>query len=376
MQAVIADYNNGLFAARSLGKTCAIQLSNEDINAGIPILIEIMKRYSNVINLNIFNCTVSEEGLLQIASQLERFSLKTLRLSRVDMSYRVIQGIATQIQACSIIHLDISRNNLGDEGFKYIVDAIRHSGLQSLKVISTNITSASVIALSTVLEGSSMRILDLSLNRIAGSITALADVIPKTRMEILYLNDAGLNTNDIDGLCNMIPLSTTLESLCLDDNQIDNASVFKLAAAISQSKSIKGLSLSGNYLNDAGVINLARVLEKSLQFENLSLRSNRGIGELGAKALLKSITNHRSMRTLEMLHSTNIPREIKIDLLSVLSCLHTERAKTITVICSSRKIPRLGTRSMIRMLPVELFHKLAAFLGGNNRLVFDDDDEI
>jgi NLR family CARD domain-containing protein 3 len=222
------------------------------------------------------------------------FSLQTLYLSGNHIGETGALAIAGAIlQGSGLLRLHLTANAIGPTGMKAIACAI-----------ATNDANSS---------------LPQGLERIG------LKTIPS--IEELHLGSSGILPEGFFAIPGMLVSNLTLRSLCVSDNEIGDPEIVLLAQALTQNKhipiemldlsfnnitcngveflmnaiwgsqTIRVLKLDNNKIKDRGA-QLCAVVLTSIPLEGLDLSFNRQITTTGVKALMRNLSENRSLLSL------------------------------------------------------------------------------
>ena len=221
---------------------------------------------------------------------LRSYNGKALDLSSEDsskhLSLEQIKALATNTILRS---LDLSYNQIGDEGAVALAAGANKSSLRRLDLICTRMKTKGIKALA---DNTILRSLNLAYNEIGDeSITALASCISLRNLdlslcyikykEILILTSGAINM--------------TLRRLILRYSKIEDEG----AKALATITSLRYLDLSGNEITDDGAMALAN--NKNLRFLGLSNNpiSSEGNKTLNANISLRTFYSSREDTTIK-----------------------------------------------------------------------------
>ena len=210
----------------------------------------------NVCNLSPLDCLAlvhalkSVEGILDFDLSFNNFqSLGCIEIAKLLPGNQHNQGF------CELKRLNLSRNNITDEGVKHLATALTLTNctLNSLNLFDNNITDEGVNHLATALTHTNCKL--NSLNLAGNNITYKA---------VRHLAKALTHTN------------CTLNSLKLFDNNITDEGVNHLATALTHTNcKLNSLDLAGNNITDKAVRHLAKALtHTNCTLNSLNLRDN------------------------------------------------------------------------------------------------------
>ena len=241
-------------------------------------------------------------------------------------------SLAANLSRMNLRELRLAYNGLGDCGGIAIAKVLPSTCIERLILEGNNVSDHAAYELSLALECSHLEELYLSHNRITDS-GALALFEKISRLKILDLYHNAISDTAITKLANSIPQH--MAELYIGENrQVTDASVVPLAKAL-ETTSIQLIGLMKNSISDCGVRALIQAAKRSISLAEVLIEGNPC--------------------------STQLNQELD----NILVLKDTNWFKLVIALCSVRDIRRLGARSHLRLLPVELLRKIAITLGND-----------
>jgi Ran GTPase-activating protein (RanGAP) involved in mRNA processing and transport len=205
-----------------------------------------------------------------------------LDLSNNNIGDEGAQAVAAVLRGSPVQQLGLGYNKIGAAGAKALADVLRGSPVQQLDLMDNKIGAAGAKALAAVLRGSPVQQLGLGYNKIgAAGVQALASGLKGSSVQHLDLSGNNIGDEGAKGLTAGLKESR-VQHLDLVGNNIGAEGAQAFAVGLKRSQ-VQQLDLSSNNIGDKGVKVLARVLKES-SVQQLDLRFN-GIGVEGVKAL-------------------------------------------------------------------------------------------
>jgi Ran GTPase-activating protein (RanGAP) involved in mRNA processing and transport len=225
-----------------------------------------------------------------------------------------------------------------------------------------------------VLSKAAWTTLDLRRSRLsARGVCALMKALAtsKTMIVDLCLGSITLNRESLCAIAQALP-ALRLKALSLFDNQIDDVGLKQLCDVLPRCQSLRALNLDNNNITDDGATCLSRALPLGL-IERLLLNNN-NLTSFGADRLIdafrRSNLTHVSLRgNYSMLDYSNLM------LRWAMSVCKSDHYRLCMMLCSARMLPRIGMRSGISTLPIELIRRVSEALFDAEAVLPDSDDE-
>jgi hypothetical protein len=346
-----------------LRKTNELKFIKETIKT--KDIIKAITTFDNIKALGFIACEMEEDDVIPLIRALPRSGLVCLTMTGCKMTVRVMKELGTSLQMVNLKKLDLSGNDVGDEGCRYLAAALRDCGLEFLNLSNTKMSADGLHYLSEALVrgGTCLKLLDVGRNPGCGDgiTTSLVRALPHSILETLRMDSCAISTDDFIALAHVIATSRTMSSIFFGNNHLTDSCMPALARAITECPTLTKVTIYSNDMTDAGIRILADGVRLSNHMEHLDLRLTRNMNDAGADAFIDAIHTHRTMRMI-LLEGTNVTAATSKALREQLLCLHTERAATTVTFCSAKMVMRLGIYSPLHLFPKELLRNLAAML--------------
>ncbi|XP_044131140.1 NACHT, LRR and PYD domains-containing protein 12-like [Bufo gargarizans] len=239
------------------------------------VLAFILDTCTHIEELNLYGCPLDNEGLERLAPALH--NLQNLRLGDNDLPGTSCIQLASVIRDNqSLKILDLSGNRLYGSHFSDLMEALSSPAcrIEELHLAHNDLPDTSCIQLASVIRNNpSLKILDLYSNSLSGShFSDLTEALSSPACKI--------------------------EELQLDDNDLPDTSCIQLASVIRNNPSLKRLYLSGNRLSGPHFSDLMEALSSpACRIEELQLGDNR-LPDTSCIQLASGIRNNPSLKKL------------------------------------------------------------------------------
>ncbi|TNN77894.1 NACHT, LRR and PYD domains-containing protein 12 [Liparis tanakae] len=276
-----------------------------------PALAAILStKESYLRELDLGYNTISDDGVKELVEGLSdrNCRLKTVRLPGCGITSHACEFLATALRrSLKLQELDLSVNEIGDEGMKHLADGLRspECKIETLRLSQCNIEQKGCYHLASALQKNStnVKVLDLSINMVGdkGAIELFkkCDISKLTKLEMYHcgltvlscrgigealkfensnLAELNLSNNNLKDagfelICKGMYAWCSLEKLNLSNCSLTEDCCPELASGLASKESVIGeLDLSGNNLQDKGVKKLCVGLRSpQCKLEKLSL---------------------------------------------------------------------------------------------------------
>lgn len=243
----------------------AISSSNASTEQAYP-LISIDLSYNHI-------CTDSNELLTDSILQPSQ-----------DMDYSGLNNLVTSLlfiaKYSRLKKMNLSFNNLGDEGFKIISELIGPNGpiyLQELVLKQCGYQSIGVRYLSRYLESNrNLYMLDLDGNDIGShGIAYLADGLSKNkRLKVLSLCSCSIGSEGMTYVTSMLQANYTISTLNLSNNFIGDIGAEIIGSNLKSVQALTSIDLQGNNLTLSGCTSILNGLARNNTITFLGLKWN------------------------------------------------------------------------------------------------------
>ena len=238
--------------------------------------------------------------------------LKVLDVARNGISHIGARAMATVfLKNVAICEVDLSNNNIGNEGALALADSIKPSTrgyctVQKLSLRRCGIGEEGITALGQALCGNeSMRLVNVTGNRIGnkGAISLGAALRQSAGegmgLTSLSIGDGFVSSGGMSEFANCMGVNETLQELRAGGNNFGDKAMSPIANALRGRSSLILLQLMGCHIGDGGAQTLATVLGSLRSLEVLNLSCNE-IGNSGVSALSRGMEDNFTIRELSL----------------------------------------------------------------------------
>jgi Ran GTPase-activating protein (RanGAP) involved in mRNA processing and transport len=335
-------------------------LTSHDFNQLKRIAIE----NKNVKSLEFCFCRVEESDFIQLMGVLKDAHLIGLQAARIDMTADGAAAVATLVQESQIKKIDVTYNNIGDEGGLRIVEALKDCGVECLLLARNNLTHKSFERLGNILQTTptTLKTLDVSRNmmRDEGAI-ALAEGLPHTGLQCLLLDMNRITEAGIIALCDAVVKTESLTELSLSGNIVKSPKSMKAMIRMLANSNLEHFQLNYSDMDTESMEALANGVKESLHLKIFEVKENRKVDDTIIRNFLTVVAGHRSLQTLN-LDDTEVTAEYEKEVIDHFNRMHNPRAKAMTIIVTAKLVPRIGGKSILQTVSIDIFRLLADYL--------------
>nr|XP_049616912.1 NACHT, LRR and PYD domains-containing protein 12 isoform X4 [Syngnathus scovelli] len=297
-------------------------------------LASVLSSSRTLRQLDLSRNNLGDDGLEALAAGLAKSqcTLQVLALRRCNLSEKSCEVLASVLSLSRTLRqLDLSRNNLGDDGLEALAAGLAkpQCTLQVLRLSHGKLSKKSCNALASVLSSCcSLRKLDLSWNDLGDDgLEALAAGLakPQCTLQVLELENCNLSEKSGEALASVLSSSRTLRELDLSHNDLGDDGLEALAAGLAKPQcTLQVLKLLRCDLSKKSCEALASVLSSSRTLRELDL-SNNDLGDDGLEALAAGLAKSQCTLQVLKLMSCDLSKKSCEALASVLSSSRTLR---------------------------------------------------
>ncbi|KAM7393587.1 hypothetical protein PAMP_020446 [Pampus punctatissimus] len=270
--------------------------------------------------------SISDNGVEKLVEGLvdQNCQLKMLRLQGCEVTSQACRYLATALrQSPKLRELDLSGNEIGDNGLKHLANGLRGAEcqLEALKLSQCNIEHKGCHYLASALEKNSshLKVLDLSINMIgdkgANEIFKKFDISQLTKLEMYH---CGLTQLSCASIGETLKLEhSSLVELNLSNNNLEDSGFALICAGMYAWCRLEKLNISRCGITDVSSFYLAKVLcsvsqlysglmqqteWQAVELKDLDLSMN-CITDKGVKDIAAGLKNPYShLKTLNLSH--------------------------------------------------------------------------
>jgi hypothetical protein len=336
-----------------------VEFTGESLNVLYDV---VLREDSNIKTLEFEDCLIEDGDLIQMLSRLKQYpQLAGIRFNHMLRTPIHAAALATAMQEVWFKKIDVEYSMYGDDGARNIIDALRDCGVEFLNLARTNLTAASANYLSQTLMNypTALKTLDLSRNAILSEgACCLATALPHTKLECLLVNWNGIRDEGIAAICEAVIKTPSMRELSLSRNRITNMS--SIVKMLEQSN-LEHLHLNASGIDRTSLHQLAIGVKYSRTLHTLELKHCRQVDNPSVEQFLRIIGGHMTFKKLD-LHESGVTEPYIIDVNEHINSLHGSRVHSLIALVAGKTIPRVGCRSLITRLPLEMFRLVAGMV--------------
>ena len=240
-------------------------------------------------------CGPAVQALLQSNSCLQVLGLSGNGLGAGPMTH-IHDGLRRNT---SLRTLDLSSNNLGNDGCALLVQSFDSCGLSYVNLARNKIGNAGAAVLASALQGDLLlQRLNLSENQVTarGAVLIADALLVNTTLEVLDLCQNALGKSGGVAIGNCLQKNWALGSLSLSNCDIASEGAAAVFMGLRQNSTLNTLNLSHNHLNDECCVAGQAMLSINSSITSLNLGYN-GIRDEGMSNLAKGVAKAAVLQT-------------------------------------------------------------------------------
>ena len=219
---------------------------------------------------------------------------------------------------------------IGDYGLyllhRYLSNCKRYK-INVINLHGNNLTSASIIFISILIDSVKPQSLYLSHNKLAGKgIRKLCTAVIRNKVHKLNLVNNGLT---VQGIKTLFLTMHVLKELNISHNSISNQGAKKLSQELAYAKTLKCLDVSHCNIGEAGAYELAHALTINSSLEILRINGN-AIGHNGAVDIAAALCINNTLKELSLTGDTTIGYSAASE---ILSSFHMSKTTALIKLC-------------------------------------------
>ncbi|PJD96745.1 MAG: hypothetical protein CK425_05220 [Parachlamydia sp.] len=281
----------------------SLELENSHVDSKITeALCKLLVELRSLTTLKLPHHEMTPEGFAALCEAISNNpSLSTLSLSSCALDEDQLEIIIKSLQKHSkLTSLDLSNNHgIGVAGMKALAQVLTASAKFSslnLARLAMNLEKVKILgqALDQQIPHSSSLSLDLSSNDIGneGVRALIAGQSIRDRYGSLILDNNFIQAEGIKLLCGAMVRNNSIKTISLNDNPIGDNGAAYLSALIAHQTELASLHLSNISISNKGLRLIAKALQGKSSLMNISMIHNDKITEQGIAALRKALTSH------------------------------------------------------------------------------------
>jgi hypothetical protein len=233
-----------------LASLTKFRISQHPTGMGESLPFDTFIKRSNLVKFEMKSCGITDELVKRISAAIHDSKLEVVKFPGTPLEGGGLNVLFGHLKGSKVKTLDLSDGETGEddeEELLVIQDGFRETALVSLDMQNSGLDDVSGETIAKALEGSSIKVLNLSGNSIIGTLTctAIGKVLKSTQLEELYLSGCYLGDAEAEALSKGIS-GSRLVKLVLNACAIGPLGVIKIAAAIKESQ-LRELDLRSDY---------------------------------------------------------------------------------------------------------------------------------
>ncbi|XP_044196299.1 leucine-rich repeat-containing protein 34 isoform X1 [Thunnus albacares] len=244
------------------------RLDDDDVLA----LTKCLSNNTSVTGLDVSYNNITDEGAGHLADLLQEGNSA---LNRLDLMFNDIltdgaEALAKSLQGnSSLLSLRLSGNKIGNSGAMHLASTLQvNNTLQELQLADCDLATQSVMALTIVLKSNkSLRSVDISRPLLFSHqeewAVHLSEMLAvNSSLVELHLGKMGMTDSGMERLTEGLQLNHSLRYLDLRCNRVTRDGVRHLAEVLKKNPSLEVLDLSSNRIEDEGAVYLSEAVTR------------------------------------------------------------------------------------------------------------------
>lgn len=264
-----------------------------------------------------FKQSYMREDALEYITEGLYFSRNVIEIvleeNRIDDKGVLILSKALKSPHCNLKTLGLSYNSIGDDGAKYISEALMiNKTIKAIGLYNNCINNMGASCLGEMFKSNStLESITLSKNTFVyeGLKNLIEGLSQNKKLKVIGLEFLNINDRGAFLIKDLIFKNSFLEGINLSNNSICDDGFSSICDGLNFNKKLSALSIRRNHISDQGAISLSNTILKNFTLTNLYLHEN-SIRNEGARNLLDSIKLNKTVQQL-FLYENNIQHDMK-----------------------------------------------------------------
>ncbi|CAG9315029.1 PPP1R37_5 [Blepharisma stoltei] len=299
--------NNTEFAYLYLGKNLMGDI-------GVIVLARLLCKNMSIVHLDISSNDITPEGAATVINLIaNHWSITSLNISSHEGLHRNRLGAygaaaVKRALTCSSVlgFLNIAGTSIGTEGFEYIIEGLKNNrSLVSLSISNNSLGPNLMEKFSQSIVNSNLQILDLSSNQIGNEGSEkIGNMIMGAYNGACPVKTLNLSKNDISTrgasyIFSSLRRNSTLKTLNLGNNPMVYGPSQQFFAFLTDNVCLNSLNLSNCELKSEGIHMFAEGLAKNQALKALILSGNE-INDQGTESISYGIARNTNLKFLDL----------------------------------------------------------------------------
>ena len=247
-------------------------------------------------------------------------SSEVITMSNKDINDDAVHLISFGLLNNTITFLDLSRNNITNDGARAISDCFRSNCYLHVLILSENsIFYEGAKRISELIQvNKSIWKLDISHNSIQdnGAIEISKSLKANNTLQELNLSDNQITSKGAKKIAEAIRVNIGLQKLDVSQNAIHDDGAMYISASLKENSTLLELSLSKNEINTKGGKIIAKAIQKNTSLEKLDLSHN-NISDNGVTVINDYLKGNNALKKLNLSNTDVSEESLKIIALAI-----------------------------------------------------------
>ena len=275
-------------------------------------------------------------GLKEYVNEITKCLQNNTKFQLLKLKNITKEGFKPIFDVKTLQKLDLSNNNLSDDGAATLSDALKsNDSLLELKMSYNKITSVGAKEVGEAIKvNTALQKLDIHKNQISDNgATAISDGLKNNNsLQKLDMSSNKITSEGARKIGEAIQVNTALQKLDISNNKIFDDGAVAISDALKSNNTLLELNISYNSIADKGTQEIAKAIVINSSLQNINISKNY-ISSESLLYLMEAVNNNRILQVINITHN-NVTRS---GFISIKQCIENLQ-NSIQIIASWNEI--------------------------------------